>query len=855
MFRLLDRYLIREIVPYVLLGLLLLTAIIFAQEASRFSELLVVASRNGLPMETLWRVMSALIPGILVFTLPISLLIGTLVGLGRLSGDSEIVALGAGGTSRARMLVPVLFLSALFAAVMLYITFNLLPRSIRNLTDLKANQSLVFQGLNAEIKPRVFEESIPQKVLYIEDIDRAKNLWHNIFLVDLGNGAGQMKILTATSGSLRQGERTDMPELHLQHVALHQTDTGLPDQTDQEGSQNPLSEPVLTASPTTNTSVKPDQPSSDDKQKDKDKKKANDDQPPYTVARSDEWIYGFAVSEENNSEATGIDREARQVEEMEWGDLTGYSPEPGEAREWRAEIHKRLALPAACLVFALLGVGFGITNVRTGRSFGLLLGLAITIVYYLLALWGQHAAVAGTLPVWLGIWLANLSLATLGVAVIVAQRQPGWDPLAVLSSIRHAFPSREDQETAVPKDIRAEQPRAKVVKPIPDSSLAVGSDLLTAPTSKRRFFSVRLPQLMDRLVLSDLTRFFIFIVGGLSALILIITLFQLLDYITKNNTDWSVVANYLIFLLPLIINSVAPMAALVAVMITFGILHKTSQVVALKASGQSIFRLAAPALAASILLSGFVFVNQDYILPFTNRRQNSLRYLIRKGQEPPQTFYQTTNKWIFGTDSRIFNYAYFTPTSNSFARLNVIDLSRSPFGITRRLYARRARWDEAAQEWILEKGWERRFEGDHPISYQSFSEKRVSLAEHPEYFKKETIGSSSMTLSELRRAIADLSHSGFDVLDLRIALQSKIAFPLTCMVMVMVGLPFSFSVGKRGALYGVAIGIGIGLAYWGLTGLFEQMGRYEILPPMLSAWGPNLLFGAGGLYLFLTSRT
>ena len=74
MFRMLDRYLIREIVPYVLLGLMLLTAIIFAQEASRFSELLVVASRNGLPMETLWRVMSALVPGILVFTLPISLL-------------------------------------------------------------------------------------------------------------------------------------------------------------------------------------------------------------------------------------------------------------------------------------------------------------------------------------------------------------------------------------------------------------------------------------------------------------------------------------------------------------------------------------------------------------------------------------------------------------------------------------------------------------------------------------------------------------------------------------------------------------------------------------------------------------
>src|SRR6185436_11532253 len=108
----------------------------------------------------------------------------------------------------------------------------------------------------------------------------------------------------------------------------------------------------------------------------------------------------------------------------------------------------------------------------------------------------------------------------------------------------------------------------------------------------------------------------------------------------------------------------------------------------------------------------------------------------------------------------------------------------------------------------------------------------------------------SMTLAELRRAISDLSRAGFDVLDLRIALQSKIAFPLTCLIMAIVGLPFSFSVGKRGALYGVAIGMAIGIAYWGAIGLFEQMGRYEILPPILAAWGPNLLFGTGGLYLF-----
>jgi LPS export ABC transporter permease LptG/LPS export ABC transporter permease LptF len=835
MFRLIDRYLVREIVPYLLLGLLLLTAIIFAHEASRFSELLVVASRNGLPMQTLSRIMAALVPSILVFTLPISLLIGTLVGLGRLSGDSEIVALSAGGVSRLRMLRPVFLLALIIAVVMVYITFNLLPRSIHQLANLKANQSLIFQGLNTEIKPRIFEEGIPQKVLFIEDIDRARNLWHNIFLVDLGDDQTDMKIVTATSGFLRQGERSEMPELYLQQVIAHQTSKSAPQEQERQeaAAQQPAS-----SSP---DSTSPDR-----------ERRRNRSQQNYTATRSDDVTFGIEVSNENKSDAVGIDQEPRQVEEMEWSRLINYTPSESERLEWRAEIHKRIALPTACLVFALLGVGFGISNVRTGRSFGLLLGLAITVLYYLLALSGQHSAVSGKLPVWLAIWQANIILAALGVVVILLQRRPGSDPLSVLRDLRHLLPSR-DEEVERQKEREAGGPMSEE-KPALSSALAPGrSTGQLQPVSAPRMFYR--PALLDRLVLTDLLRFFIYILGGFSSLFIIITLFQLLDYITRNHIDWSVVVNYLVFLLPMIINYVTPLAALVAVMVTFGILQKTSQVVALKASGQSIYRLAAPVLLASILLSAFVFVNQDYILPFTNRRQNNLRYLIRKGQEPPQTFYQTTNQWIFGIDSRIFNYAYFDISNNAFAGLTVLDLSREPFAIKRRIYARRAWWDEAAQQWVLERGWERRFEGERPVSFEAFDKRSVSLAEGPDYFKKDSRGSSSMTLAELRRKIADLSRSGFDVLDLKIALQSKIAFPLACLVMVIVALPFSFSVGKRGALYGVAIGMAIGLTYWGLLSLFEQMGRYEMLPPLLAAWGPNMLFGAGGLYLFLTSRT
>src|SRR5580693_199378 len=101
--RLIDRYLLREVVPYVVLTFVLLTTIIFWHQSSRFFELLVVYSRWGLPMKVLGRLVAALIPGIVVFTLPISLLIGILVGMGRLSGDSEIVAMSASGISRLQV--------------------------------------------------------------------------------------------------------------------------------------------------------------------------------------------------------------------------------------------------------------------------------------------------------------------------------------------------------------------------------------------------------------------------------------------------------------------------------------------------------------------------------------------------------------------------------------------------------------------------------------------------------------------------------------------------------------------------------------------------------------------------------
>ena len=73
--------------------------------------------------------------------------------------------------------------------------------------------------------------------------------------------------------------------------------------------------------------------------------------------------------------------------------------------------------------------------------------------------------------------------------------------------------------------------------------------------------------------------------------------------------------------------------------------------------------------------------------------------------------------------------------------------------------------------------------------------------------------------------------------------------------MSILGVPFAFTIGRRGTLYGIAVGVFMGIVYWGAFGVFSILGTNGLLSPMLAAWGPNILFGAGGFILLLGVRT
>jgi lipopolysaccharide export LptBFGC system permease protein LptF len=97
--------------------------------------------------------------------------------------------------------------------------------------------------------------------------------------------------------------------------------------------------------------------------------------------------------------------------------------------------------------------------------------------------------------------------------------------------------------------------------------------------------------------------------------------------------------------------------------------------------------------------------------------------------------------------------------------------------------------------------------------------------------------------------------SGFNVTSQTVELQRRIAFPLVTLVMTLIAVPFAVTTGRRGALYGVGVGIVLAIVYWITLSVFGALGSGGLIAPTLAAWAPNILFSAAAVYLILTVRT
>jgi len=295
------------------------------------------------------------------------------------------------------------------------------------------------------------------------------------------------------------------------------------------------------------------------------------------------------------------------------------------------------------------------------------------------------------------------------------------------------------------------------------------------------------------------------------------------------------------------------------VLVIFGVLNRNSEIIAMKATGVSLYRLVVPIVSIATILAVGLFLFDQFYLPQANRRQEALHNVI-KGR-PPQTVLHPEENWIFGQPragepGRIFYYQFFDPDRNQFANLSLFEFDPSTFALSRRIFAARAVWNPATGSWLFLNGWQRDFKGADITAFNTFQQTTFSeIHEEPGYFKKESLQAQEMNFGQLDRYIGDLGQSGFDTVKLRVALWHKLAYPFATVIMAVLAIPFALSMGRRGSLTGIAVAIAVALAYWVVDGLFGAMGNVNYLPAPLAAWAADVLFGLVGGYLLLRTPT
>jgi len=187
----------------------------------------------------------------------------------------------------------------------------------------------------------------------------------------------------------------------------------------------------------------------------------------------------------------------------------------------------------------------------------------------------------------------------------------------------------------------------------------------------------------------------------------------------------------------------------------------------------------------------------------------------------------------------------------------VLEIDPVTFQVRRRVFASRARWSETQKVWVLEGSWVRDFAEGAIVRYQHLPPvaSLPELTEPPSYFNREVRQAFQMSWRELRSYIDGLQRAGFDVSTLTVQWHEKIAFPLLAPVSMLLAIPFAFLVGTRGAVGGVALGLGFGVAYLSVARLLEAMGGVGQLPPFLAGWSPDIIFFFLGLYFFFKMPT
>ncbi len=803
--KILTRYILKEMIGPTALGFAFYTFIILMRQLFDFAGMII---RRSLPASTVLQLLYLSLPNIIVLTVPMSLLFGILIAVGRLSSDSEITVMRALGIPVRAIYRPVFIFSFFMFLLNFYLMNVVLPKGNTRLMALRAE--ITTSSIEKEIKPRVFYDEYENVMIYVNDIDPHTGQWKGVFVADSrpeelpgmpANTPAQAAQAAAAERAAESGAPL-IPQRTSQKIILAE-----------RGNLSilPNKQVWLNLYDAETHFWDPRRPDRYDVNSNKFQRMRLPDRGVTAVSGA----LPRSLREMNLRELFEQARIARGHDPVTWNLA-------------HVEIQKKFAIPFACLIFGILGLPLGFTNRRGGKSSGFSLSVAIILIYYIMINNGEQIAATGRLQPWIAMWAPNIILGGIGIYLLGrVNRDIGRRRSSLIQTMVRGATALVTRR----RPGRGDVPGAEADEP----------EVL-------RRLDITFPNILDRYILREFVKILALVLVSVAVLAVVIDYTQISGDVQANKIPFHTVFAYYRFYLFQIVNWTLPISVLVSTLITFGVFSRNNEVTAFKSGGVSLYRVALPVFVFGALMAVLSYFMGDYILPYSNQRMEQLQNKI-KGKAPIAV--QTQQKlWFLGKGRYIINFLSYDRTAKQLSQVQVFELHPTLFRLARRVYADTAKWD--GQGWVFENGWIRSFTDNRSVIYTPITQPvRLYYKERPSDFATEIKSPDDMTFAQLFRYVEAIRKSGYSAEELSVKLYQKTSWPFISVVMVLIALPFAFRIGKRGALYGIGIALIVGIIYWMVFAIFTKFGEVGNLPPLLAAWSANVLFAIAALYLFL----
>ncbi len=355
-------------------------------------------------------------------------------------------------------------------------------------------------------------------------------------------------------------------------------------------------------------------------------------------------------------------------------------------------------------------------------------------------------------------------------------------------------------------------------------------------------------KILHRYILTLLVKNFLIGLSTFVFLFLVVDFIDRIDNVLAEGASAWLTIKYFSCRIPLMAQLMLPVALIFSTLFTFGLLSKSSEITAMRASGVTVAWLARPLMLFGLTLSAFSLLLGEVIVPFSERRQKEL-YNIDIRQKDKKGGYSQSDFW-WRKGNNFFSFDLFDSRTNTIHSFSQFDLTED-WRVTRRTDAKTAHWIDEHLGWSMRDVTQYHFDTE-PIAEEKLRTLPLPISEKPSDFYDVKSDPATMSFSELRRFIKKLRTNGISTTQYLPDLYAKLAAPFIIFITGMLVLPFTLLPARSGsmALSSVAA-ISVAFLYYAVDSFSISMGRAELLPAFLAAWSANIVMGIVALVLNL----